>query len=522
MDRKAAIGSAINTHEILLRAHQWECANGEQAFRLACALAKQENPNEITPDEKALLEAIGDGRQSIDLIRPGDSKLRRLVSGCLKEAVGTIRAREAKRLGCPGFRKSIWEVVLDEVYDAAKRVSPSIYEPMDRGGVLDSYCDDMECGRPTGNPVLSDAIRLLDNQGFAEHLLAILWRECPEQARELSLPTAAVKPEPKPEAGAERLTLRRGSSGATQATSDMQQADEHDANPLYELLHAAEIEQTDEIIDAYAAHGPRELLADCTRMVECLAGFDTVFLMSPTSAAEQARGLNAEWLAGFQRTNELLCLAATGRGIELTAHKDVASAAYAYWTGLASAKETESTLREHFISASRELFNLKRALIIEVAEGLKPGESKKRFAVAFSFAGEKRNYVQQVDQVLCEKLGDQKVFYDRRFEYELAQPNLDTHLQDIYHKQSELLVVFLCSDYERKEWPRLEWRSIRDIIKNRRPEQVMLFRFDNAEIPGIFSTDGYVDATTHAPASAADLILKRLRHDRRQEPSGGR
>ena len=74
------------------------------------------------------------------------------------------------------------------------------------------------------------------------------------------------------------------------------------------------------------------------------------------------------------------------------------------------------------------------------------------------------------------------------------------------------LVVFLCDRYEQKQWCRLEWRAIRDVIKKRREEDVMFFRFDDADVAGVFSIDGYVDARTHTPQQAAELIAQRLGH----------
>ena len=133
-----------------------------------------------------------------------------------------------------------------------------------------------------------------------------------------------------------------------------------------------------------------------------------------------------------------------------------------------------------------------------------------RFRVALSFAGENRSFVAKVAAVLKLNLGD-TVFYDEWFKAELARPDLDTYLQNIYHNESELIVVFLCSDYDRKEWCGLEWRAIRDLIKKKRHEQIMPFRFDQTEINGLFSIDGYISAEKMAPEEAADLILERLR-----------
>ena len=119
-------------------------------------------------------------------------------------------------------------------------------------------------------------------------------------------------------------------------------------------------------------------------------------------------------------------------------------------------------------------------------------ESTKRFRIALSFPGEKRSFVAQVAEALAVQFGRDRVLYDQWYEHEFAIVDLDTHLQRIYHDESDLIAVFLCTDYERKEWCGLEWRAIRDLIKRRQTKDVIPLRFDNTEIPGLFSTDGYV------------------------------
>jgi hypothetical protein len=93
--------------------------------------------------------------------------------------------------------------------------------------------------------------------------------------------------------------------------------------------------------------------------------------------------------------------------------------------------------------------------------------SSKRFLVSLSFPGERRELVSAVAGHLAAAIGRERVLYDKFYEAEFAQPNLDTLLQCLYHEQSELVVVFLSTDYERKEWPGLEWRAIRDLIKKK-------------------------------------------------------
>ena len=139
---------------------------------------------------------------------------------------------------------------------------------------------------------------------------------------------------------------------------------------------------------------------------------------------------------------------------------------------------------------------------------------EKRFDVALSFPGEKREYVADVAEELGKTLGRKRVFYDKDYEAELARTDLDTYLQTIYHDQSELIAVFLCKEYETTEWGGLEWRASRDLSTKRQGADIMPFRFDGTHIPGLFSIDGYVSLKDKTPAQVAALIRKRLQINR--------
>src|SRR5262249_52426900 len=103
------------------------------------------------------------------------------------------------------------------------------------------------------------------------------------------------------------------------------------------------------------------------------------------------------------------------------------------------------------------------------------------------------------------------VFYDKDFTAQLARPNLDTLLQRIYLSNSDLVVAFLSAEYETKQWCGLEWRAIREIIKNKKDESIMLMRFDDSAVLGCFAVDGYVDLRQHSAVQAAELVLERVR-----------
>lgn len=136
--------------------------------------------------------------------------------------------------------------------------------------------------------------------------------------------------------------------------------------------------------------------------------------------------------------------------------------------------------------------------------------SEIKFQVAMSFPGEHRTYVAATVNKLREHLGPDAVFYDLDYQAQLARPNLDVLLQDIYRNRSLLVVVFLCEKYAEKQWCGLEWRAIRDMIKSKQDDQIMFVRFDDADVEGVFSVDGYIDAQQHNADALAGFVLTRL------------
>lgn len=133
-----------------------------------------------------------------------------------------------------------------------------------------------------------------------------------------------------------------------------------------------------------------------------------------------------------------------------------------------------------------------------------------KFKVALSFPGEKRGYVSNVVELIRPKLGKDSIFYDFDYQSQLARPNLDTMLQNIYRNNSELIVVFLCAEYSKKQWCGLEWRAIRDIIKAKENKRIMFVRFDNTDVDGVFSIDGYIDANKLSETEVSKFILERI------------
>src|ERR1035437_6355831 len=141
---------------------------------------------------------------------------------------------------------------------------------------------------------------------------------------------------------------------------------------------------------------------------------------------------------------------------------------------------------------------------------MSPPASTKRFRVALSFPGEHRDRVERIAEALADKLGREKVLYDKWHAAELNRPNLDVYLSKLYHDESDVIAVFLGAEYNAKEWCGLEWRACRDLLKHKEDVRLMFFRLDDAEIPGLYSIDGYQDIRAMADGEVAASILERL------------
>jgi hypothetical protein len=134
----------------------------------------------------------------------------------------------------------------------------------------------------------------------------------------------------------------------------------------------------------------------------------------------------------------------------------------------------------------------------------------KRFRIAFSFAGEKRDFVAQVAAILAKLFREDHVLYDKYHAGEFARGDLALHLPRLYHDQSDLVVAVLCKDYETKEWCGLEWKAIYGRLKERKQEEVMLCRFDQAEGEGLYGLAGFIELDDMTPTEVAAHILQRL------------
>jgi hypothetical protein len=137
----------------------------------------------------------------------------------------------------------------------------------------------------------------------------------------------------------------------------------------------------------------------------------------------------------------------------------------------------------------------------------------RRFAVALSFPGERREYVERVARALLPSFGGEiegksKILYDLWHEASIIGYAATRRLQGAY-SDSDLIVPFYCADYRTKQWCGVELRVIEQFLFDQEFDRVLPFRFDAVEIPGSFKTDIFPLISDRKPEEIASLIVER-------------
>ncbi len=131
-----------------------------------------------------------------------------------------------------------------------------------------------------------------------------------------------------------------------------------------------------------------------------------------------------------------------------------------------------------------------------------------KYDVCLSFAGEDRDYVEEVARHLTE-LGVSR-FYDTDEQADLWGKNLVEHLDQIYRKDSRFCVMFVSEAYARKMWTKHERQAAFDRALVSDTEYVLPVRFDNTEIPALRAGTGYLDLANRTPRELAVLIAQKV------------
>jgi len=151
----------------------------------------------------------------------------------------------------------------------------------------------------------------------------------------------------------------------------------------------------------------------------------------------------------------------------------------------------------------KEVERLNRAILLS-----RKRETVTDFDIALSFAGEDREYVEEISNSLT--AAGVRVFYDKLEEVDLWGSNLYDYLNEVYMKRARYTVMFISQWYAKKRWTNHERKSAqaRALMENR--DYILPIRFDGTEIPGLLPTVGYISANERSPDDIVMLILKKL------------
>lgn len=163
------------------------------------------------------------------------------------------------------------------------------------------------------------------------------------------------------------------------------------------------------------------------------------------------------------------------------------------------------SLHEHGSVSGKPLFKLKATT----------ASVEHRFEIALSFAGENREYVEQVASVL--HTAGVEIFYDEYEKVTLWGKDLVEHLDFVYRGGARHCLMFISAAYAEKVWPIHERRSAMAYALEQRVEYILPVRFDDTPIPGLRPTVGYLDARNISSMELAELVMAKLGRTKRDD-----
>jgi hypothetical protein len=172
-----------------------------------------------------------------------------------------------------------------------------------------------------------------------------------------------------------------------------------------------------------------------------------------------------------------------------------------YLFELTSAIKQYSQVSEQTKEASKRILSTNKARLTEK-------EDKFNYDVALSFAGEDRENVEEVTNLLLAK--NIHVFYDRLETSKLWGEDIFALLTDIYLR-AKYCVMFISKHYAENRWTNLERRAAQARSLQQNEAYILPVRFDATEIPGMLPTIGYLDWKEQGPAGVANAVFAKLK-----------
>ncbi len=139
----------------------------------------------------------------------------------------------------------------------------------------------------------------------------------------------------------------------------------------------------------------------------------------------------------------------------------------------------------------------------------------KSFSVALSFAGEQRDYVEEV--ALGLKCRGVDVFYDGFHEVELWGCDLVATLDDLYSKRTDAVVIFVSNEYVAKPFTIVERQAAMAKAISTRNKYIYPVKFDDVKLPGLPATISYLEVARNTPEQLAAKICQAIGASQKSE-----
>ena len=137
-----------------------------------------------------------------------------------------------------------------------------------------------------------------------------------------------------------------------------------------------------------------------------------------------------------------------------------------------------------------------------------PEEHENEFDIGLSFAGEQREYVEQVAEELDYR--GIRVYYDAYDQANLWGRDLAKYFKEVFQNRCRYTIVFASKDYAAKMWPTFELENILRKVAESQQDFILPIKFDDTIIPGIPYTMGYLEAHKETPVRISQIAAQRL------------
>lgn len=144
-------------------------------------------------------------------------------------------------------------------------------------------------------------------------------------------------------------------------------------------------------------------------------------------------------------------------------------------------------------------------------------ESTRRpYRIAISYASDQREELRKIVEHLLHYFSSDQIFYDELHTDQLARPNIDEWLRDVFGNQADLVVIFRSDRAGNSPWWQLEENAIKSAYDSGEigDGRIMLLSFGAVmEYTVNFSHAGFRNIENSSAKSISELIIKRLERE---------